>query len=73
MNTKLMNEREAAEYTGLSTSTLRQGRMNGLRQRRCPTPAFVKLGKAIRYKPEDLDAFIEANRIDPSKPKDVIK
>ena len=29
-------------------------------ERRLP---FVKVGKVVRFRPEDLDAFVEANRI----------
>ena len=61
---KTLNEKEASEYTGLSHSTLRQGRMNGERLRRCPTPPFVKLGRKIVYLKDDLDRYLEAHRVD---------
>jgi excisionase family DNA binding protein len=57
---QLLTEKEAAQRLGLSVSTLQQRRFRGR------LPAFVKLGKAVRYRPEDLDAFIEQNRIAPN-------
>jgi hypothetical protein len=65
MSTKLVGTKEASKIIGLSESALRQGRMNGVRKKCCPTPPYVKLGRAIRYSIEDLDKFIEEHRIVP--------
>jgi excisionase family DNA binding protein len=46
---------EAAKLLGVSVNTLRQW----VCQRRLPT---IKRGKAVRFSPEDLQKFIEANR-----------
>jgi excisionase family DNA binding protein len=46
---------EAAKLLGMSVNTLRQW----VCQRRLPT---IKLGKAVRFSPEDLQKFIQANR-----------
>ncbi len=43
---------EVAEYLGLATSTLNKWRCHG------GGPVFVKLGRAVRYRREDLDAFV---------------
>jgi predicted DNA-binding transcriptional regulator AlpA len=55
---KAVTEREAAEYTGMSRSFLRQSRMDGIREGRTPGPPFVKIGRAVRYLVEDLDAWL---------------
>lgn len=46
----------AAAYTGLSKKTLAIMRMNG------DGPEFVKLGKTVFYRKEDLDAWIADRR-----------
>ena len=59
MNTKisLLDALKAAEWTGLSTSTLAKLRLSG------KGPTYVKLGRRVAYKPDDLDQWIEANRV----------
>jgi hypothetical protein len=52
-----LNEVGAAAYLGLKVATLRAWR----HQRR--GPAFVQLGRAIRYLPTDLDQFLQSNRV----------
>lgn len=49
----LINESEAARYLCLSRSFMRQARVKGT------GPAFIKMGRAVRYRLEDLDAWIE--------------
>jgi hypothetical protein len=46
----------AAEYCGLSPSTLEKKRLTGT------GPVYRKVGKIVVYTPEDLDAWLEANR-----------
>ncbi len=53
---RLLTDDEAAAYLSASTSTLNFWRT----QRR--GPAFVKLGRNVRYRRCDLDRWIEANR-----------
>ena len=53
----LRTEKQAAEYLGTTPGTLSVWRCT--RQVKIP---FIKIGKAVRYKQSDLDAFIEANR-----------
>lgn len=50
----LLKEPEAAEYLGMSRSFLRQSRMKGT------GPIFIKLGRMIRYRLSDLNAFVES-------------
>ena len=45
----------AAQVLGLAVSTLNKFRVYGT------GPRFVKLGRSVRYRPADLDAWIEAN------------
>ncbi len=53
--TMMLRTTEAAEYVGLRKSTLEAWRVRG------DGPAFLKLGKAVRYRREDLDAFINSS------------
>ena len=53
----LFNAQKAADWTGLSTSTLAKLRLTGL------GPAYAKLGRRVVYRIEDLDAWIEAHLV----------
>ncbi|MHC1744977.1 MAG: helix-turn-helix domain-containing protein [Syntrophobacteraceae bacterium] len=53
----LITEKQAAQILGLSIQTLRNDRAT---RRRIP---YVKLGKSVRYRQEDIAAVIEAGRI----------
>jgi hypothetical protein len=56
-----IDERAAAEYIGMSSSFLRLSRMRGATK--CLTaPPFIRIGKAVRYLPRDLDAWLESRR-----------
>lgn len=56
-----LKEEAAAEFIGMSVSYLRLSRMRGATK--CTdAPPFVKIGKAIRYLPRDLDAWLESRR-----------
>ena len=54
-----LTEVEAAGRLGLKVATLRAWRHQG------KGPAFVRLGRAIRYLPSDIDDFLIANRHQP--------
>ena len=56
----LFTIREAAQYLAVSVSTL----YGWVWQRRIP---FIKIGRALRFDPHDLAAFIEANKQLPRK------
>jgi len=47
----------AAQHLGLSKSTLEKKRVYG------DGPPFLKLGKAVRYRVQDLDAWLAARLI----------
>jgi hypothetical protein len=51
-----LTEAQVAEKYSLSRKTLQAWRMNG------GGPAFVKMGKAVRYLVTDLEAFETANK-----------
>ena len=54
-------EKEAAQKLGVAVQTLRNWRCN----RR--GPAYIKLGRSVRYRIEDILDFIDKHRIDPEK------
>jgi predicted DNA-binding transcriptional regulator AlpA len=49
---RLLNEHDVARITGLSVASVRRWRL--LRQ----GPRFLKLGSAVRYKAEDVSAWL---------------
>ena len=57
-----LTEQQAAHYLSMSRSFLRQGRMNGDRENRTPTPPYYKIGRSVRYKISDLDTWLEQFR-----------
>lgn len=54
----LLDTKSAANLLGLHPHTLTQARRTG----RLKIPV-IRLGRAVRYRLEDLRAFIEANRV----------
>lgn len=52
----MLNTEDVARQTGLAVSTLEKLRLTG------NGPRFVKLGRAVRYRPEDIENWI-ASRI----------
>lgn len=46
--------KQAADYLQVKGTTLEQWRWNG------KGPRFIKMGRSVRYRKTDLDAFIEA-------------
>jgi hypothetical protein len=57
----MVNDREAAKFLGNKVQTLRNWRC----QRR--GPAYIKLGRSVRYRIEDLQEYILRSRIVPEK------
>ena len=57
---ELIDRAAAAEYLGVSPGTLANWQSTGFR--RVP---HVKIGKRVRYRISDLDAFIEQNLVNP--------
>lgn len=57
---RAFNEREAAEYIGMSVAFLRMDRCYGPIGNRTPGPRWHSIGqRAIRYFLEDLDAWLD--------------
>ena len=52
----LLNEQDAANYLAMSMIWLRKGRSEGY------GPPFHKIGRAVRYRLEDLDNFANSGR-----------
>jgi predicted DNA-binding transcriptional regulator AlpA len=50
----LVTERDVARMTGLSLASIRRWRVH--RQ----GPKFLKIGAAVRYRPEDVAAWLES-------------
>jgi excisionase family DNA binding protein len=53
--TYLKSKREAARYLGISPGSLERLMRNGL--------AYVRVGGLVRFRPEDLTAYIERGRV----------
>ena len=53
-----LTEREVADLLGLSVATLRAWRHRG------QGPRFLRLGRAVRYLPADLETFVRASVVD---------
>lgn len=64
-NPNLLDEKEAAEYIGMSVPFLQAGRCYGIVGNRTPPPPHLKLGSSIKYARADLDAWLAARRVDP--------
>jgi excisionase family DNA binding protein len=55
----LKSKREAALWLNVSTGSLERLMREGL--------PYVKVGCLVRFKPEDLSAFIEQRRVEPAE------
>ena len=62
----LLPETEAANYIGMSVAYLRMDRCRGHLKGRTPGPPWLKLGRTVRYDTRDLDAWLNAQRVDRS-------
>ena len=60
-NKVYLTETEAAEYLGLKAGTLRNWRKDSV------GPAYSRLGRAVRYSPEDLEKFANDRRFNPDQ------
>lgn len=57
---RALSESEVAERLGVSPFTVRAWRHRG------HGPRFMKMGRAVRYRPEDVEAFKETALVDPT-------
>lgn len=54
---KLMTVTEVADHFGVPRRTVDDWRLRGV------GPAYVKVGRHVRYRPEDIKAHTEAQRV----------
>lgn len=59
---RLLTETEAADFLAIAKSTLRKWRSTASKCSQ-PTPRFVRVGRTVRYRAADLEAFIETNSV----------
>ena len=59
MLSQVFDEKEAASVLGVAVQTLRNWR------HKRKGPAYLKIGKAVRYRMADLEAYLQECRIDP--------
>jgi predicted DNA-binding transcriptional regulator AlpA len=57
-----LDTRQAAELTGIAAHTLECWRRDG------EGPPYVKLGRLMKYRRIDLDAFMESNMLERFRP-----
>jgi predicted DNA-binding transcriptional regulator AlpA len=55
---RALTEREVADRLGLSVATLRAWRFRG------KGPRYLRLGRAVRYLPADIDDFVRTSAVD---------
>lgn len=56
-----LDTRQAAELTGIAAHTLECWRRDG------EGPAYVKLGRMVKYRRVDLDAFMEVRLVESAR------
>lgn len=56
----MFNEKEVAERLNCKVSTLRKWRLLG------SGPAYVKVGRRVRYRETDLMAYLDAHCVQPA-------
>jgi hypothetical protein len=61
---ELFNEFQAAAYISMSAAYLRVRRSRGCVGASTPGPPYLKLGWKIRYRRDDLDAWLMERRVD---------
>ena len=54
---KLLSTEEAAPFAGVEAKTLANWRSQGF------GPRFLKIGRLVKYDPDDLQAYREARRV----------
>jgi hypothetical protein len=61
-----LTEQEAAQFIGLTVHTLRKWRW-----KKQDGPPYLKLGSCVRYRLQDLYAYIESHLVDHAKSRKV--
>ena len=60
----LISSQELADYTGNSLRTILRWRAE------VQGPAFVRIGGHVRYRPQDIDAWLESQRVVPARERE---
>jgi len=55
----MMNEKDAAKHLGMSVKWMQQARCYG------HGPKYIKIGRSVRYREEDLDAYLKYRTVAP--------
>lgn len=63
----LLDETDSAKYIAMSVAYLRADRTRGATGGRTPGPPFLRLGRTIRYRRDDLDAWLQSCRVEHKK------
>lgn len=58
---RTLTDIEVAARLGVSRFTVRSWRIKGV------GPRFLKLGRAVRYRPEDVDEYVQQVMVEPQK------
>ena len=56
----LLDEKEAAQFLGVSLSYLRKARSEGSPGGRTPAPPFVRIGRRCLYRRADLEQWVKS-------------
>jgi hypothetical protein len=57
LRSRVLTEREAADFLGLQPATLRQSRWTG-KLAGVSAPVFIRMGRNIRYRADDLNTWL---------------
>jgi hypothetical protein len=58
----MMTTKQLAVYSGMSEAFHTKGRIEGRRVKGCPPVPFIRIGRAVRYRKSDVDAWLLKNR-----------
>ncbi|MAS10318.1 helix-turn-helix domain-containing protein [Salinisphaera sp.] len=63
---QLVTPEHAAKALSVSESTLKAARLHHLKSNPLRDLPYVRIGRSVRYRRSDIEAWIESNVIDPS-------
>jgi hypothetical protein len=61
---ELLTTREAAEFLRVHPVSLRRHRSEGSRSNRMEVVPYIRMGRAIRYRLRDLEAYLDLHRVE---------
>ena len=62
-----LREKDAGPYIGFSAAFLKADRARPRNQRK--GPAYIQVGRSVRYRVDDLDRWLAAHRVEPRGPE----